>query len=380
MTNNGRTSFRAEVIGSLPKPAYMVDAWVGYYGRPPLFQAVLPSKSPRKLNTAEFKRIEDSAVDQVIALQERAGVDVVNDGEMRRGLFTDALTRALEGVEKTPLADSYMGIDKGLFGPGNPEMITSKIRRRRAITIEEFTYLRAKTRKATKVTMPSPLMAFLMYLPKYSASAYPDPFNLFVDAADILRQECVDLAALGCEYIQFDAPELGFVCVPEQKEPTFDARKIDLDRFVNEGVEILNSAATVPGVKFGLHVCRGGGGRRMYPQQTKASYDAISQQVFKRATNFDVFLLEYDDSRSGGFEALKDVPDDKTVALGLVDNPPTPPQETPEFLIGRIEEASQFFPKENLALATRCGLLPSTIDNAEAILRLVADVSRRVWD
>lgn len=113
-------------------------------------------------------------------------------------------------------------------------------------------------------------------------------------------------------------------------------------------------------------------------------YEAISRQVFRRATRFDAFFLEYDDERSGGFEPLADVPADKAVVLGLVSTKRAQ-MERPEELLARIEEASRHFPHDQLALSPQCGFAstlggnPVPPETQGAKFRLVADVAARVW-
>jgi len=95
-------------------------------------------------------------------------------------------------------------------------------------------------------------------------------------------------------------------------------------------------------------------------------------------------LLEYDDERSGSFDPLRDVPDDKIVVLGLVTTK-SPRQETPEELIARIKEASQFVPLERLALSPQCGFSSSIIGNRISVedekrkLRVIAEAAKTVW-
>jgi 5-methyltetrahydropteroyltriglutamate--homocysteine methyltransferase len=107
--------------------------------------------------------------------------------------------------------------------------------------------------------------------------------------------------------------------------------------------------------------------------------------VFARSGNFDVFLLEYDDERSGSFEPLASVPDDKVVVLGLVSSKLSE-LEPAEALIARIDEAARYVGRERLALSTQCGFSPVSIggnlisgDTQQRKLELVAEVAHRVW-
>jgi 5-methyltetrahydropteroyltriglutamate--homocysteine methyltransferase len=134
-------------------------------------------------------------------------------------------------------------------------------------------------------------------------------------------------------------------------------------------------------VTFGLHLCRGN-----YDSDwiSSGGYEIITKQLFQRATSYEVFLLEYDDERSGSFAALSDVPDDKVVVLGLISSK-FDRMESPDQLAARIDEASRFFPRQQLALSTQCGFASAGPGNAisesaqENKLRLVSEVADRVW-
>src|SRR5580658_3012752 len=124
--------YRAEGIGSLQRPQYLVDA--------------LRQQKAGRMSTAEFKRIEDRAVDEAIALQEEVGLDVVTDGEQRRLHFRDWLTRAVEGL--SPIKAPPMLL-QGMPGHSDversdPLTVTGKIRLKRSVATEEFSFARGK--------------------------------------------------------------------------------------------------------------------------------------------------------------------------------------------------------------------------------------------
>jgi 5-methyltetrahydropteroyltriglutamate--homocysteine methyltransferase len=154
------------------------------------------------------------------------------------------------------------------------------------------------------------------------------------------------------------------------------------ERTLAEGVDIINSVADVPGVTFGLHICKGN-----YQSRWIASggYDYTAEAVFRRSANYDVFLLEYDDERSGSFEPLAKMPEDKVVVLGLVSSK-VAEIEPAEALIARVNEAARYVGLDRLALSTQCGFSPVSIganliseDTQRRKLELVAEVARRVW-
>jgi 5-methyltetrahydropteroyltriglutamate--homocysteine methyltransferase len=263
-----------------------------------------------------------------------------------------------------------------------PVTVTGRIRAKRPMmTIEEFSYARGHAHVPVKITMPSPLVMYGAWSPEHSRPAYSDPFELFADAADIIRAEARELARLGCTYIQIDSPDLGTLVDPENRALR-EGLGISTDRTLTEGVDIINSVADVPGVRFGLHICKGNNKSTWI---ATGGYEYTADKVFPRAANFDVFLLEYDDERSGSFEPLASVPDDKVVVLGLVSSK-LPELEPVEELIARIDEAARYVGRERLALSTQCGFSPVSIggnlvseDTQERKLELVAEVAHKVW-
>ncbi|MGE0824745.1 MAG: cobalamin-independent methionine synthase II family protein [Candidatus Binatia bacterium] len=363
------TIYRAETIGSLLRPNVLQEARTAW------MKGTLP--------THEFKRVEDRAVDAAVALQERVGLNVVTDGEMRRLVFTGTLTEAIDGLSSVPTPTWHWHGDK----PEDeldfhlPVCVTGKIRRRRSLATEEFAYVRGQTERAVKMTLPSPLMLSLFWSPEHSTAAYRDPFALFADAVDILREEVRELATLGCRYIQIDAPEIATLVDNVQRQRTYVARGVSPERMLGEGIDMLNALVDAPGVTFGLHFCKGNNAGHWMSQ---GGYETISQQVFQRATKYDIFLLEYDDERSGSFEALHDIPQDKIAVLGLISTKRND-IESADALLARINEASQFFPREQLALSTQCGFAsvfkgnPISEAAQEAKLRLVVNVAQQVW-
>jgi 5-methyltetrahydropteroyltriglutamate--homocysteine methyltransferase len=365
--------YRAEVVGSLLRPAWLKDARAAW--------------QQGKLSAAEFKRIEDRAVDAAVAQQEAIGVDVITDGELRRALFIGPLTETVDGFGPTQEViepQRHWRTPSGPYvseGPPQGFAVTGRLRRRRSLAAEEFTYLRARARKATKITLPSPLMLALLWSPKYSSSAYPDPFALFADAVDLVRAEVREVAALGCTYIQIDAPELGTLVDKATRTNAYEAQGISTDRLLGEGIDMLNAVADAAGVTFALHMCRGNNAGMW---MSEGGYEAISKQVFRRAARYDIFSLEYDDARSGGFEPLRDIPTDKRVVLGLVSTK-TDRLEPADEIVARVKEAGRFFPHDQLALSTQCGFAsvftgnPIRDETQPAKLKLVVDAARRAW-
>ena len=357
--------YRSDVVGSLLRPSYLKEARDRY--------------SAGKLTDADFKQIEDRAVDDAIALQTRSGIEVLTDGEMRRYAFYGHLIDAVEGFDKfggwaIPFRDEK-GEELVLPRP----VVVSRLRRKRPLCAEEFTYLRACTDRPAKTTMISAQQAAAYYDAKKSSGAYSNVESYLADLVDILRDEVAELIRLGCTYIQIDSPQYTALLDPQLREG-YRQRGNDPDRLLDLSIEMDNAViGDHPGVTFGLHLCRGNNQSKFY---AAGDYGPITK-IF-RNTRFQRFLLEYDDERSGGFEPLKQVPEDRTIVLGLVSSKKVALENKDE-LKRRIDSASAFVPLERLALSPQCGFASTLEGNLltpadqEAKLRLVAETAREVW-
>ena len=359
------TTYRSDVIGSLLRPDYLKEA--------------RKKRSSGELGHADFKKIEDRAVNEAISLQIESGLDVITDGEMRRYAFFGHLIDAVEGYDKfggwaIPFHD-----DQGNELVFKRPVVVSKLRRVRPLCEEEFTYLRARTDHPSKVTLISAQQAAAYYDAQKSKEAYGTIDAYLADVVDILCTEVEELIRLGCTYIQIDAPQYAALIDPGIREG-YRQRGNDPDRLLDRCIELDNAViGNHPGITFGIHLCRGNNQSKYY---ASGGYDPITS-VFDR-TRFNRFLLEYDDERSGGFEPLKHVPEDRTVVLGLVTSK-KPKLESKDELKQRIEEASKYVPLERLALSSQCGFASTeegnllTPEDQAAKLRLVAETAREVW-
>ena len=340
-----------------------------------------------EISAAEFKGVEDRAVDWAIALQERAGLPVVTDGEMRRESFQSQLVEAVEGFGEHTI-DAYLWGEwhgEGTVGDRRIERPTTlgvvgKLRRKRHLSVEEFVYARARTDRTIKVTLPSPSLYANFWSPELSKDAYPT-LDAFLEAvAEILREEVEELVRLGAVYIQLDAPHYPLL-LDERTRAFYEARGWDMDRWLSRGIELDNHVmGGHPGVTFAFHLCRGNQGSRWL---VSGSYEPLARRIFG-GIGAERLMLEYDDERSGGFEPLVHVPDDKVAVLGLVTTK-TSRRESPEELEARILEASRYVPLERLAVSPQCGFATSVIGNSISVedeehkLRAIVETTERIW-
>lgn len=360
---------------------------VGSLLRPPELLKARQEFDDGRLTPAEFKAIEDKAVDQAIALQEEAGLDVVTDGEQRRLSFQSQLPEAVDGFGEWDIdaflwGDWFGDEEVGDWNRERPKRlgVASKLRRKRHLSAEEFTYLRARTTRTPKITLPSPSLWVNFWSPEHSVTAYPTLDIFLADVVDILREEVEELVRLGASYIQLDAPHYPLLLDPNTRA-FYERQGWDLEDYLERGIAMDNAVISdFPGVTFSFHLCRGNQGSRWL---VEGGYDLIAKPIFE-GIQAHRLLLEYDDERSGSFLPLRDVPEDKMVVLGLVTTK-TPRRESIEELTDRIKEASQYIDLERLALSPQCGFATSVIGNAITIqdekhkLETIAKTAQQVW-
>ena len=358
-------TYHSEVVGSMLRPTYLAEA--------------RKQLEAEQISAADFKALEDRAVNESIALQEAAGIDVITDGEMRRYAFYGHLIDALAGFDKyggwaIPFRDES-GEELVLKRP----VVVEKLQWKRSMCAEEWVYLHSRKMHAGKVTLISAQQAAAYYDPEKSKGAYPTRDAYLADIVDFSRHEVEELIRLGCSYVQIDAPQYAALLDPQMREG-YRQRGNDPDKIIDLCIEMDNAIiSNHPGITFGMHICRGNNQSKFY---ASGDYEPISR-IFTR-THFERFLLEYDDSRSGGFEPLRHVPEDRFVVLGLVTTK-KPRVETAEELKGRIEEAARYIPLERLALSPQCGFASTmegnriTFDDQRSKLELVASVAQEVW-
>ena len=357
---------RSDVVGSLLRPEYLREA-----------QTQLERGG---LTPAAFKKMEDRAVDEAVALQQDAGLDVLTDGEMRRYAFYGHLVEALEGFDKYAGWSITFRDGEGHEAALKRPVVVEKLKWRRQMAVEEFTYLRGWTKIPAKVTLLSAQQAAAYYDPDKSRGAYATRDAYLADLVDFTRREIAELRRLGCEYVQIDAPQYAGL-LDETIRDGYRQRGSDPDEMLAASVELDNAIIEGHGdITFGIHICRGNHKSMFY---ASGGYDRIAAQVFGRS-KFDRFLLEYDDERSGTFEPLRHVPDGRVVVLGLVSSK-IERMETAENLKARITEASAVVPLDRLALSPQCGFASTHEGNCispevqRRKLELVARTAREVW-
>jgi 5-methyltetrahydropteroyltriglutamate--homocysteine methyltransferase len=235
----------ADVVGSLLRPSYLLAAQKQW--------------ADSGLTMPEFQNIENSAVDEAIALQESVGLETVTDGEMRRQSFQSQMTAAVSGFGEFDLDAFLWGEwydERGVQKKRRPRRLgaIAKLKRLRYLSAEEFSYLKSKTKRVPKITLPSPGLWANFWSPKYSRDAYPTLGDFLADIVAILRDDVRELVRLGATYIQIDAPHYGLMLDPKTRV-FYEGLGWSFDKWLSLGVEVDNAViGGFPDVTFALHV------------------------------------------------------------------------------------------------------------------------------
>jgi 5-methyltetrahydropteroyltriglutamate--homocysteine methyltransferase len=312
-------SLLTTVVGSYPQPGWLID-------RDRLGERLPPRVRARELWRVPEPYLEEAQDDATrLAVQdmERAGVDVVTDGEMRRESYSNRFATALEGVD---LDAPGVALDR--TGHENPvPRVVGPVRRARPVEVRDVEFLRSITDRRIKITVPGP---FTM-TQQAQNDHYADDRSLALAYAQAVNAELRDLKAAGADVVQIDEPYL-------QARPEA-ARKY--------AVEAIDRALEGIGGDMVLHTCFG------YAHVVKdrpAGYSFLRELNDCRATHLSL------EAAQPGLdpEVLHEVPD-KTIVLGVLDLGSSQ-VETPEAVADRIRRALEVVPPERLVVAPDCGM------------------------
>jgi 5-methyltetrahydropteroyltriglutamate--homocysteine methyltransferase len=359
---------------------------VGSMLRPVELQRATLRHRAGELSDEGLGRAQDVAVEQLVRDQERHDLPLVVDGEFRRLQFMESFAEVAgfdqwAGRHAAARAERAASDDR-LEAPSAlaPTPATEPLRLRRNVPLEEYRFAQSLTERPVKVTLIGPERIVSAYDEAGSRAVYADVEEFAAAVVAVQRQMVEQLVDAGCRYVHIDAP--GFTRYADA--PSLDrmrAAGLDPEAVMTSAIAAENAVvAGHDGVTFGIHLCRGNERSRWHRDGT---YDAIAERVFGALVH-DRLLLEYDDERAGGFEALRFVRPDAVVVLGLITTK-SGRLEDADDLCRRIEEAARFVPIERLALSPQCGFASSiegnelTVDAQWRKLDLMLEVAARVW-
>ena len=336
--------FPTTVIGSLPRPAWVRD--------------VILDRKAGRLAEAEADHLLDAAVDGAIRLQERAGLDEITDGEWRRESYVKVFAERVRGFRPDLIQSG------GLPHPA----VVATIEYHRPIAAPEVRYVRARTARRVKATLPAPyILGRRMWHPDHSRAAYPSREGFMRDCVGVLRQEIQAVRNAGADTIQLDEPWLATLV-----DPRFRAEEgiADVGYEMDLCVDLVNQTLDgLDGVDTAMHLCHAHFARQ---HRTEGGYDVIMPALAR--VRVGTISLEYATPVAGGLGSLARFPAGVRLGLGCVDH--TDRQvESPEEIVARVEAALAYVDADRITLHPDCGFAPSVqnpMDLDEAYLKLRA--------
>ena len=333
------------VVGSYPQPDWLVDHEKLLTRLPPRVRA----KDVWRIPEPQLEQAQDDATILAIRDMERAGIDVLTDGEMRRESYSNRFATALEGIDL-----DNPGTRPGRSGrPDIVPRVVGKVRRTRPVEVRDVEFLRANTDRPIKITVPGPFTMTQQAVDDF----YGDEAQLAMDFAVAVNQEIHDLVAAGADVIQID-------------EPYLQARVEAAQRYA---VQAINRALDGIKVTSVLHTCFGYGlvvknkppnlGYPFLEPLLETSVDQISIEAAQ--PNLDLSVLQ----RMG----------DKTMIVGVLDLGTTD-VEREDVVYKRVRAALEHISPERLVLAPDCGMKYLPRQAAFEKLQVMARAARRVRD
>ncbi len=324
------------VVGSYPQPDWLID------------RERLSSRLPPRVRARELWRVQPPFLEQaqddatLLALRdlERAGIDVVTDGEMRRESYSNHFATALDGLDL-----DNPGSVEGRSGARNPvPRIVGPIRRRRPVQVRDVEFLRASTDRAIKITLPGPFTMTQQAQNDY----YDDPADAARAYAEAVNEEALELKAAGADVIQID-------------EPWIQHRPDEARRYALEAIE--RALAGIEGETV-LHTCFGYG-RIVHDKPAGYSFLAELNECAATQISLETAQPRLDPA------ILRQLPD-KTIVAGVLDLG-TEEVETPETVAERIRGVLEHVAPERVVVAPDCGMKYLPREVAFAKLRAMVE-------
>jgi 5-methyltetrahydropteroyltriglutamate--homocysteine methyltransferase len=307
------------VVGSYPQPDWLVD------------RALLKTMVPRvrvhelwRVQEPYLAQAQDDATLLAIRDMERAGIDIITDGEMRRESYSNRFATALDGIGN----DKPATITNRAGRPVTVPRVVGKVRRKGPVEVADMEFLRRNTDRRAKITLPGPFTMAQQAKNEF----YKDTDELVMDMAVAVNEEAHDLQAAGADVIQIDDPWL-------RNDP--DAAK----RIAVRALDRALAGLTVPTV---VHLCFGYGA--VVPKEKPVGYSFLPQLAGSAADQISIEAAQ----PKLDLGILKDFPD-KTIVLGVIELGDET-VETPQVVAERIRAALKFIDAKRLVPAPDCGM------------------------
>jgi len=368
---------RVDQVGSLLRPGQLKETFAKY--------------DQGLIGEEELRQAQDEAIREVIATQEAHHLPIVTDGEYRRLNFMESFYGVV-GFEGLHRWDALVRSDARSAGAQavpakglNPALIartpvSRRLQLARNRVLEEYLFASRCTTRPVKVALINTDRIVETFDPEKSGTFYSEVDEFLADVVRIQRRMVEEVVQAGCRYVQIDGPSYTSYADPscvaairsKGEDPMANmARSVEADNAV---------IADLPGVTFGLHICRG---NRQSMWRREGFYDAIAERLFN-SLRHQRLLLEYDTERAGSFEPLRFVPGGKIVVLGVITTK-AGRVETVDELTRRIEDAGRHIPIERVALSPQCGFASDIRGNLLSEeeqwrkLDVMLETAARVW-
>ena len=336
------TLFPTTLVGSFPQPDWLID------------RSKLAGRFPPRVRARELWRVAepylaealDDATTLAIQAQEQAGLDIITDGEIRRESYSNRFATALDGVD---IDNPGVALDRS--GHPNPvPRVIGPIRRRHPVEVDDVRFLKSRTSRAVKMTVPGPFTMSQQAQVEY----YDGSRELAaLDYADAVNEEIRDLFAAGADVVQLDEPYM-------QARPD-QARAYGL-RALNRALDGLEGTTAV-------HICFG---YAAIIHERPSAYSFLPELAGCRCAQVSIETAQSNLDCS----VLARLPG-KKIMLGVIDLS-THEVETPELVAARIRHALPHVAPENVIVAPDCGMKYLPRDVAMGKLRAMVAGARLV--
>ena len=320
--------FPTSVVGSLPRPAFVLDL---INDRPPL----PPERYAREMQ---------AAIRYAVALQEHAGIDVITDGEWGRKSYIGVIAELAHGFELGTAPDGRpWTIVTGKLAPKKPGFIANEVK-----------FIKTIATRQIKSTLPSPaLLGERMWNQEKSAKAYPRREDFVRDCVPILRRELEQIRDAGADIAQIDDPHLCLFVDPDVR-----AKYSDPDAAAAFAADMLNEVVSgVQGIKIAVHLCRRAGARVRGEHAHGGGYGPILPDLNRLRVHH--LTMEFTAPQAGDMAVFRELREDLEIGLGCVDVTPGK-VDSAETIANRVRQALKFLAAERITLNPDCGFAPGS--------------------
>jgi 5-methyltetrahydropteroyltriglutamate--homocysteine methyltransferase len=363
-----------------PRPRFRADH-VGSLLRPEALKKARADREAGRLDAEALAEIEDAEIARVVAIQQDIGVPAVTDGEFRRAFWHYDFMGGLTGMRLVS-KDAGVAFQGATLKPVHPVIDGLLDFPDDHPMLAHFRYLASVAKATPKISIPGPsCIHFRVAQADVAPEEYRDEDRLFADLAATYRKAVHAFHAAGCRYLQLDDIFFAYLCDPKIRAEK-QAAGWDCDRVMRKWAETMNLAIKdrPADMTIGMHMCRGNFKSTWVAQ---GGYDPAAEAIF--STDVDIYFMEYDSDRAGGFEPLRLLPKgDKRVMPGVITTK-TAALEDLDALKRAFDEAGRHADLAQLGIAPQCGFSSTeegnliTEDDQKRKLDLVVRAAEAIW-